>query len=188
MNRIASTLLLLALLGCAKPQPTLTDAQRRGMPLHPQTSIPSVVALLRSDGMKFPMDRDREWHPVRIALWRDGTLIWSEAANGEGGHPYRIAKLDGSRVDACLSRIRTSLDRLPGREMSYTVCDGDTDELRVEDGSSTYCLASWPGAHVGDDPNLVPVLEECTSILLAERTATGQLLTDLREFAFNGKP
>jgi hypothetical protein len=183
--RLASSLVLLAFLGCAKSGRSKLVAPHVVMPLHPVTAASSVAALLRSDGMKDLPD-DREWHPVRIALWRDGTLIWSAAAGDEGGHPYRIAHLGAAAVEECLVRMRTVLERLPKHEMSYTVADGDTDELCFNDRDAVFRVASWPGQHVGDDPTLVPVLDECSSLLLALRPDEGQSLGDLREFAFDG--
>ena len=139
---LAALIVGLALQGCGSGATPSSTEGLEWIPLHPATHEPAVAALVLSTGMQMPGEEPGEDHPLAVALWADGTLLWSATKKGGYGAPYREARLAADASEKLRSDLQRVMLERGNRMASYGVADATAEVLLLRDGARVWRMSS----------------------------------------------
>ena len=140
--RGARSLVALTILGCGIQTGGSITEGRAWVPLHPATHEPAVAALVLSMGMSVPGAEPQEDAPLAVAIWADGTVIWSASPQARYGRPYREGRLGADVCERLRSDLQAQMLQRGDRLSSYGVPDASEEILLVRDGERVWRMSS----------------------------------------------
>jgi len=155
--RLAAALALAISVGCASDAELVAvhhaQEQIALLPLHPGNGDPAIACVTSEPGVTISGTTDAR--AVIVAVWADGTIIWSEDRS-RGGPPYFLAELPAFGVQRLVSQMQSSLRA--SQRTEYLVPDAGYTEVALASptrlDSMSSCIPEFerhPGLVATDD-------------------------------------
>ncbi len=168
---LVSVMAVLGLQACRKSG---AHGQAERLPLHPTSGEPCLAGLWTGDACAEVerLPSSAELHPVDVALWSDGTVVWSSSGLPRGGAPYSIGHITSDEVQRVVDRLERALEQLPQRVTRHGVLIRSR-VLYLAAEQSPFEVVWGPGEEPVTDTTLQPAWGAARSILQAAIPKSG---------------